>query len=198
MRRIFDDARRTRAIAGAVVAAFVLGGLVGALGWFAIGYAKGVGLPRGRPAWSEVAWPFLLDEWGKGKAFQCRAADCGTEVNLYIRAKIGFCNCTTGVSDDQELERLTDFNLMGDKIAGRGPGRAIEVAWMKGRARSYDVAKPVRAGKSALSVAFNDRCDAIVATAVIDAGHPDAIAPQVIEFLNGKTVMRWAEVTLGL
>jgi hypothetical protein len=22
--------------------------------------------------------------------------------------------------------------------------------------------------------------------------------PQVIEFLNGKTVMRWAEVTLGL
>ena len=49
------------------------------------------------------------DEWGRGKAFRCEAADCGAEVNLYIRAKIGFCNCQTGVSDDAELERLGDF-----------------------------------------------------------------------------------------
>jgi hypothetical protein len=69
---------------------------------------------------------------------------------------------------------------------------------MKGRSRSYAVAKPVRAGKSALSIAFNDKCDAIVATIVLERDRPDVIEPQVIEFLNGKTVMRWAEVTLGL
>ena len=58
--------------------------------------------------------PFPMDEWGKGKAFRCAATDCGVEVNLYLRAKVGFCNCTTGVSDDEELERLADFNLMGN------------------------------------------------------------------------------------
>ena len=182
----------------AVAAAFGLGGLIGVLTWFAIGYAREVAGSNGRPAWTEVAWPFLLDEWGKGKAFRCKVADCGAEVDLYVRAKIGFCNCTTGVADDDELERLSDFGLMGEKIANLGAGRPISVAWMKGRSRSYAVAKPVRAGKSALSIAFNDRCDAIVATIVVDRDRPDAIEPQVIEFLNGKTVMLWAEVTLGL
>ena len=68
-----------------------------------------------QPDWTEVQWPFPMDEWGKGKAFRCKAADCGAEVSIYIRAKIGFCNCTTGVSDDDELTRLSDFNLMGEK-----------------------------------------------------------------------------------
>ena len=39
--------------------------------------------------------------------------DCGTAVTLYVRAKIGFCNCTTGVADDPELERIGDFELLG-------------------------------------------------------------------------------------
>jgi hypothetical protein len=189
---------RTRRIFAAVAAAFGLGGLIGVLAWLAIGYAREVAGSNGRPTWTEVAWPFLLDEWGKGKAFRCKAADCGTEVEFYVRAKIGFCNCTTGVADDEELERLSDFSLMGEKIANLGAGRPISVAWMKGRSRSYAVAKPVRAGKSALSIAFNDKCDAIVATIVLDRDRPDPIEPHAIEFLNGKTVMRWAEVTLGL
>jgi hypothetical protein len=185
------------ATAIAVVAAFMLGGLVAALAWF--GLPQRAASIASRPAWSEVAWPFPTDEWGRGKAFQCRATDCGTEVSLYIRAKIGFCNCTTGVADDAELERLSDFKLIGDDLAVLADGRPISVAWMKGRSRPYAVAKPVRAGdRSALSVAFNDRCDAIVATVVLGHDRPAAIEPAVIEFLNGKTVLRWAEVTLGL
>jgi len=181
-----------------IIAAFALGGVIGTLAWLAIGYAKETMLSSGRPTWTEVAWPFLVDEWGKGKAFRCRATDCGTEVHLYIRAKIGFCNCTTGVSDDDELDRLTDFALMGEKIANLGPGRPISVAHMQGRSRTHAIAKPVLSGKSGLSMAFNDRCDAIVATVVLDQDRPGAIEPQVIEFLNGKTVMSWAETTLGL
>jgi hypothetical protein len=181
----------------AIAAALLLGGLAAALGWF--GLSQSTVAVATRPVWTEVAWPFLIDEWGKGKAFQCRAADCGTEVNLYIRAKIGFCNCTTGVADDEELERLSDFHLMGDKVSVLADGRPISVAWMKGRSRAYAIAKPVRAGdKSALTVAFNDRCDAIVATVVLGHDRPAAIEPGVVEFLNGKTVLRWAEVTLGL
>src|ERR1043166_3789000 len=67
------------------------------------------------PAWDEVPWPFPIDQWGKGKALVCKAGACGTEVTLYIRAKIGFCNCATGVADDEELDRISDFALLGTR-----------------------------------------------------------------------------------
>src|SRR4029077_3231493 len=112
------------------VAAFALGGLVSA-------YALLPGRPNPagvahvlHPIWQEVRWPFPLDQWGKGKAFQCKAADCGAEVTVYIRAKIGFCNCATGVADDEELDRNSDFDLMGNQLIALGPGQPITVAWM--------------------------------------------------------------------
>ena len=119
-----------------------------------------------------MQWPFPIDQWGKGKAFRCKAADCGAEVNVYVRAKIGFCNCTTGVSDDDELDRISDFDLLGNKLSALGPGRPITVAWMKGRSRSYAVGGAQPHGQSALSVGFNDHCDAIVATALVSHDRP--------------------------
>ncbi len=95
-----------------------------------------------RAAWAEVKWPFPLDQWGTGRAFQCRAADCGAEINLYLRAKLGFCNCTTGVADDAELDRVGDLELFSDKFAGLADGRPIKVHWMSGRSRPYQVAIP--------------------------------------------------------
>jgi hypothetical protein len=84
------------------ITAFGLGGLVAAFALRADRpVERGVAAGAAKPAWSEVAWPFPVDQWGKGKAYRCKAADCGTEVNVYIRAKIGFCNCATGVSDDE-------------------------------------------------------------------------------------------------
>ncbi len=183
----------------AVVAGFVFGGLAGAfayVGWPLLN--RGTFVAPSHPVWTEVQWPFASDEWGKGKAFRCGAADCGAEVNLYIRAKIGFCNCTTGVSDDEELARLSDFRLMGDRPSVLGPGQAINVRWMKGRSRAYIISGPYRAPASALAVAFNDRCDAVVATVVIAHDRPAVIEPSVIAFLNGKTIIDWVEVTLGL
>ena len=154
--------------------------------------------PPGHPAFAEVRWPFPTDEWGEGKAFRCAAKDCGVEVNVYIRAKIGFCNCSTGVSDDNELDRLSDFNLMGDKPSVLGPGHEINIAWMKGRSRAYTVTEPYHAPGSVLAIAFNDRCDAIVATAIVAHDGAQAIEPSVIEFLNSEVIVHWAEVTLGL
>jgi hypothetical protein len=190
--------KRTTAIAAG--AAFGLGGLIGAYAFLAwpLPDRGGAAATPSHPVWAEAQWPFPMDQWGKGKAFRCKAADCGGEVDLYIRAKIGFCNCTTGVSDDEELTRLSDFSLMGEKLSVLGPGRPINVAWMKGRSRSYALADPYRAGHSALAVAFNDHCDAIVATVVVAHDHPAAIEPSVVEFLNSKTILHWAEVTLGL
>jgi hypothetical protein len=184
----------------AAVVAFGMGGLIGAFALLTPSLPErspAMATPS-HPVWIEMQWPFPMDEWGKGKAFRCNAADCGAEVNLYIRAKIGFCNCTTGVADDDELNRLSDFNLMGDKASVLGPGHPISVAWMKGRSRPYAVAHPFQTGRSALSVAFNDHCDAIVATTVVANGHPKAIEPSVIEFLNSKPILSWAEIALGL
>jgi hypothetical protein len=147
--------------------------------------------------WSEVSWPFPIDQWGKGKTFVCKAADCGAEVTVYLRAKIGFCNCSTGVADDEELDRISDFDLLGNQLTAIAPGRPITVAWMKGRSRAFLIGGPQR-GQSALSIGFNDRCDAIVATAVVPHNRPAAIEAAVLGFLNSRTVLRWAEVTLGL
>ena len=181
------------------IASFALGGLVGAYALLAERpVERGAAAGALRPVWTEVQWPFPMDQWGKGKAFRCKPSDCGSEVTVYVRAKIGFCNCTTGVSDDEELDRISDYDLLGNKLAALGPGRPIAVAWMKGRSRAYAISGPARGGKSGLSIAFNDRCDAIVATLVVGHGRPAAIEPAAIEFLNGSTVRRWAEVTLGL
>ena len=186
-----------------IVAAVIglgLGGMVGAFTYFAwplLGYSKIVTTPS-HPVWTEVQWPFPMDAWGKGKAFRCGAADCGVEVNFYIRAKIGFCNCTTGVSDDDELDRLSDFSLMGDKPSVLGPGHPIRVGWMNGRSRSFAVADSYRARTSALAVAFNEHCDAVVATVVVAHDRPAAIEPSVIEFLNSQIIIRWTEAALGL
>jgi len=176
------------------------GALGGALAYIAWPHPNHSGpiSPPDHPVWTEAKWPFPADEWGKGKAFRCNAADCGVEVNLYIRAKIGFCNCTTGVSDDDELTRLADFSLMGDKPSVLSPGHPIRVGWMKGRSRPYGAGAPYRARNSALAVAFNDHCDAVVATAVIDHDRPEAIEPSVVAFLNSKTIIGWAEIALGM
>src|SRR5499427_9086919 len=66
-----------------------------------------------RPAWTEFKWPFPIDQWGIGRAFVCKPAECGVEVNVYLRPKIGFCKCATGVDDDDELERVGDNALIG-------------------------------------------------------------------------------------
>src|SRR5262249_5100557 len=90
-----------------------------------------------RVAWTEVRWPFPIDQWGTGRAFACKAADCGSEVSLYLRAKLGSCNCTTGVADDADLDRMSDFDLVGGEVSPLAAGRPIMVGWMKGRIRGY-------------------------------------------------------------
>jgi hypothetical protein len=182
-----------------VAAAVGLGGVVGAFALLASNRTEDSAAANPpRPVWTEVQWPFPMDQWGKGKAFRCKAPDCGVEVNLYLRAKLGSCNCTTGVADDSELDRMSDFDLVGGGVSPLGDGRPISVAWMKGRSRAYTLTARNPPGRTALSVAFNDRCDMVVATAVLPHDRPATIEPRVIEFLNGSTVMRWAETALGL
>jgi hypothetical protein len=178
-------------------------GLAGAIaGYFAIvapGPTSNVtGSPSGaRPVWVEVTWPFPIDQWGTGRAFACKAADCGTEVKLYLRAKLGSCNCTTGIADDADLDRMSDFDLVGE-VSPLEAGRPITIGWMQGRSRVYTLIARNRPGGSAISVAFNDRCDMIVATVLLPHDRPATIEPGVMEFLNSRTVLQWAEIAFGI
>jgi hypothetical protein len=183
------------ATAVVVSSAALVGALGAAVAWF--GLPQRAAATASGPVWTEVAWPLPVDQWGKGKAFRCKAADCGAEVNVYLRAKLGFCDCTTGVADDEAVDRMGDLDLVGNGTP-LGAGRPISVASMKGRSRAYALTAPNPTGKTAISVIYNDRCDMIAATAVLGHDRPAAAEPAVIEFLSGSTVMRWAEVTLGL
>jgi hypothetical protein len=148
------------------------------------------------PRWAEIAWPFPMDEWGTGKAYRCAAADCGHEVEVYLRGKLGFCNCTTGVADDAELDRLSDFDLLGGRAKPLSEGRPVRVAWMAGRSRAFAL-PGLLSRKAMMSVAFSNECDALVATAVFEQDAAPSAEPQVLAFLNSVAVERWAKAELG-
>src|SRR5262245_58857517 len=150
-----------------------------------------------RPIWAEVTWPFPMDQWGTGRAFACKAADCGAEIQLYLRAKLSSCICTTGIADDADLDRMSDFDLVGGEASPVGPGQPITIGWMQGCSRAYMLSAN-RLAKSAISVVFNDRCDMIAATAILRDDRPATAESRVVEFLNSRTVLHWAEVALGI
>jgi hypothetical protein len=136
-----------------------------------------------RPLWAEVKWPFAVDQWGSGRAYTCRAADCGADLTLYLRAKIGFCNCR-GIENDEELERVSDLELISDRYSVSGPSRPISVAAMQGRSRPFAVSNSFGSGGDALAIAFHDRCDLVVATAVFRSGRTSEVELAVLRFLN--------------
>ena len=150
-----------------------------------------------QPVWTETKWPFLQDQWGIGKAFACMPADCGVKIDLFIRPKIGFCNCSTGVSDDAELERVADTDLIIPKVQPLGPGSPVKVGWMRGLSRAYQGADE-KPNEHLLSIAFNDECDVVVAVASLGEGDPNALAPAVLSYLNSTPMVLWAKKELGL
>ena len=143
---------------------------------------------------AEVPWPFLLDQWGTGRAFRCSA--CGTELAVYVRAKVGFCNCTTGVADDIEIDRVADFDLFPGPVTPLAPGWPVRVSWMKGRARPFVVDGPHGARSYLLTVALSNKCDGVIATAAskepitadaVQATLEELASPVVLDFVRAST-----------
>ena len=58
---------------------------------------------------------------------------------MYVRPKIGFCNCDSGVADDDEVDRVADLDLMSERFVPLEAGNAIRIAGMPGRLRTYDL-----------------------------------------------------------
>ncbi|QOZ55016.1 hypothetical protein [Bradyrhizobium sp. CCBAU 53338] len=177
--------RRVAAIAGVLAA-------LGASGVSAYQFA-----PSPAPTsahWRELAWPFPRDGWPAGRAFRCEGGGCdGAE--LYVRAKRGFCNCDSGVADDDEVDRVADIDLITPRFAATAPGEAVHVGEMHGRARHYDLDMPGGSRKAAIGVAVSRRCDLFVAAA---QGQAEASAVQraALVFLETPEMETWVTAAL--
>jgi hypothetical protein len=140
--------------------------------------------------WQEIAWPFPRDGWPAGRAFRCRVAACGDEVEVYVRPKIGFCNCDSGVADDDEVDRVADLDLMSERFAALEPGRVVRLADMPGRIRAYDLRMSDGARHAAVGIAVSRRCDLLVAVAQ-GKGNAAAVERAALEFLGARETALW-------
>ena len=140
----------------------------------------------GQEVWKPAPWPFLRDGWPNGIAFDCTT--CGGSLSLFVRVKVGFCDCSRGVSDDDEIDRVGDVDLVIPEFLPEGAGRVEQVAGVRGRVRLY------RAGERRIATLAAGRdCNAIVATAVSrnDIG-PEGIAMSLAR-LSGPDVLRFID-----
>src|SRR5712671_4890409 len=140
--------------------------------------------------WREIAWPFPRDGWPAGRAFRCATELCGDEIELYVRPKAGFCNCDSGVSDDDEVDRVTDLDLLSERFVGLEPGKAIRIAGMPGRLRTYDLRMSDGSRHAAIGMAVSRRCDLLVAVAQGKGAAP-AIQRIALDFLGSSEMARW-------
>src|SRR4051812_34921072 len=150
-----------------------------------------------RPAateWREIAWPFPRDGWPAGRAFRCDAALCGEAIELYLRPKIGFCNCDSGVADDDEVDRVADVDLISPRFSADQPGRALQLATMSGRMRSYRLDMPDGSRHAAIGIALSRRCDLVVAAARAASG--SRLQHAALDFLGKDDLRQWMMAAL--
>src|SRR6516162_6237798 len=147
--------------------------------------------------WADEKWPFPIDQWGIGQAFGCAAERCGGEIHLYLRAKIGFCRCATGVSDDDEIERVGDLELIGTNYKPLAPGHAVTAGIMAGRARLFAVERSFASPMPILAIALAHKCDAIVATVMAKPDVQSVAEREAVDFLRNTTIQHWVEAQTG-
>jgi hypothetical protein len=171
------------------------------LGAFAVAICALAGSAAYRPAqpverWHEIAWPFPRDGWPAGRAFHCTRELCGGDVELYVRPKNGFCNCDSGVADDDELDRVTDLDLMSERFVPLEPGRVVRIAEMPGRLRAYDLRMSDGSRHAAIGIAVSRRCDLLVAVAQGEGAAP-AIKRIALDFLGSTDMAGWITAAMA-
>lgn len=179
-----------RRSAAVVLAAVALGALSGAGVYHGAAALRGDGDP-----WREIAWPFPRDGWPAGRAFRCSADSCGGEVELYVRAKLGFCNCDRGVADDEEVDRVTDLDLLSERFAPLAPGEVIRIGKLAGRSRSYEL-KMSDGPRAAIGMAVSRRCDVLVAM-VQGRGKTADMQREALDFLQSRSTKDWMIAALS-
>jgi hypothetical protein len=150
----------------------------------------------GSAVWREIAWPFPRDGWPAGRAFRCDAESCGGEVELYVRPKIGFCNCDSGVADDDEVDRVADLDLMSQRFVPIAIGEVVRIGGMSGRSRAYHLDMSDGSAHDAVGFALSRRCDLLVAVAQ-GSGSAAGVQRVARTFLDSDVMARWMVAALN-
>jgi hypothetical protein len=175
-----------------LIASLAFGALSGGAPYHKVRAQEGGGDAR----WREIAWPYPRDAWPAGRAFRCEAVACGAAFEVYVRAKIGFCNCDTGVADDDEVDRVADLDLISQRFVPMEAGRVVRVADMSGRSRNYDLEMPDGSQHRAIGIALSHRCDLMVAVAQGEGAAPE-LQRQALAFLASDDLRHWMMASLG-
>ena len=126
----------------------------------------------------------------------CRPIAASKSTSMFDR-KSGYCNCATGVSDDEESSGSATPSLVSLKLGARDRSHAIKIGWMEGRGRLLLGAGWSNRG-GLLSVAYNDECDVVVALATFGNGDPAHDRTSVVRLPQSTPMVLWAKKELGL
>jgi len=149
------------------------------------------------PGWHEVAWPFPRDAWPAGRAFRCGSAACGGSVEVYVRPKLGFCNCSTGVAGDDEVDGVSDMDMISADFIPRRPGEPVSIGGMAGRTRAYTLRMPDGTTRAAAGFAMSHRCDLVVAASQGQAAGSLQAQRAITELLEAGPIAGWIMSLLG-
>ena len=161
-------------------------------GVFVLGALPGrAAIEAEQPAWREIAWPFPRDGWPAGRAFHCSSIRCDG-IEVYVRPKLGFCNCDSGVADDDEVDRVADVDMISAGFVPLRAGDVVDVADMRGRIRAYHL----DGKRTAIGIALSRRCDLMVAVAQ-GKGTAAGVQRAAVEFLASDGMTRWMSAVLN-
>ena len=135
--------------------------------------------------WRPTAWPFPRDAWPPGRAWRR-----GT-LEVYLRPKLGFCgNCETGVTTDDEVDRVTDVDLLDERFVPAKDGVAVRIGPLPGRARLYRYELATSGIRHVEGIAVSQKCDLVIA---VIAGNllDERERAAAYRFLQSDTVLTW-------
>jgi len=137
-----------------------------------------------------MAWPFPRDGWPPGRAWR------GHDLEVYVRPKLGFCgNCETGVVSDEEVDRVTDIDLLDEKFAPVQDGNRVRITDLVGRARLYRLKMKNGRPRLAEGIAVSYKCDLVVAI-VVGKVDDEPTAKFAHKFLESNKVQVWVNQQL--
>ncbi len=144
------------------------------------------------PVWREVPWPWPRDAWPAGRAFRCEGDACGPRLDLYVRAKLGFCNCGAGVTDDAEVDGTSDLDMVSARFAPTAPGQFVTLAGLHGHTRPYTIANTRAAG-----FALASTCDLLVVLALGPNAPTPAARDAIASWTDTPEIRSWINRLLG-
>ncbi|MBI1775107.1 MAG: hypothetical protein HYR63_07160 [Proteobacteria bacterium] len=141
--------------------------------------------------WTEASWPFPRDAWPAGRAFRCARSSCGQDIVLYVRPKLGFCNCVSGVTEDAEVDGVSDLDLLAPDYWPTGPGTGRRIGDLPGRSRTYSMTLADGGTAFAAGIAVSRGCDLVAVAALSATPIGEAALSAAVGFLASAGPMSW-------